>query len=105
MTISRNLDMLGFSPKMIGYQYIIDAIMLAYEAPMPNMTKALEMQYNKSATSIERAMQNAISRTWERGDGDILRKHYAAPIQSHKKCPTLTEFVYYYANKMRVGDL
>lgn len=46
-------------------------------------------------------MQNAIAKTWRTAPIDDLLKFYTAKINSEKGVPTITEFVYYYANKLK----
>ena len=58
--------------------------------------------YKKSDASVERAMQNAINRAWRVSDIEELLTHYTAKIHSEKGVPTTLEFVYYYANKVKM---
>ena len=99
--ISKELDYVGINPKAIGYQYLIDAIYLTMDKPLRNVTIIMSEQYNKSAKSIEHAMQNAINRAWNTNDIDELLLHYTAKITSVKGVPTINEFVHYYANKIK----
>lgn len=99
--IHRELDLIGISPKAIGYQYLTDAILLAIHEPGPNLARTIAGKYNKTAASVERAMQNAITRAWSKGNTDDLLRHYTAVINYDRGVPTLTEFVYHYANKFR----
>lgn len=100
--IQRELDLIGISPKAIGYQYLTDAIMLTYEDPAPNLCRRLSDKYHKTDVSIERAMQNAINRAWRVSDPDDLLEHYTGRIRSDKGVPTLMEFVYYYVNMLKL---
>lgn len=102
--ISKELNKLHMNPKHIGYQYLIEAICLTIEAPGPNVTKRMELLEGKSSASIERAMQNAICRTWERTPKDILSQRYTAALSKGKKSPTTTELIYYYYNNIRNSD-
>lgn len=102
--ISQELNKLHMNPKHIGYQYLIEAICITIEDPGPNVTKKIELLEGKSSASIERAMQNAISRTWERTPEDILSQHYTAALSKGKVSPTNTELIYYYANTIRNSD-
>lgn len=99
--ISKELDYVGINPKTIGYQYLADAILMIIEEPSPNITAMLSKKYKKSAASIDRGMQNAINRAWNTMDIDELLLHYTAKIRSSKGVPTINEFVYYYANKIK----
>ena len=99
--ISLELDYVGISPKAVGYQYLIDAVQLVIEKPEKNICAMIGMQYGKTDSSVERAMQNAINKAWRTTDIDDLAKHYTARISSDKGVPTITEFIYYYANKIK----
>ncbi len=99
--ISHELDLIGISPKAIGYQYLMDAISLTIKEKSPNICRALAEKYKKNDSSIERAMQNAINKAWRTSDIDDLLTNYTAHINTEKGVPTLTEFIYYYANKVK----
>lgn len=103
--IQRELDLIGISPKAIGYQYLVDAILITYHAPEPNLCRKLAEKYHKTAVSIERAIQNAINRAWRTSDSDDLLTYYTAHIRPDKGVPTLMEFVHYYARKLRQENL
>lgn len=102
--IQRELDFVGISPKVIGYQYLTDAILLTCKAPQPNLCRKLGKKYHKTDASIERAMQNAINRAWRISDPDDLLEHYTARIRSDKGVPTMMEFVYYYVNMLKLEN-
>lgn len=99
--ISNELDLIGISPKVIGYQYLSDAILLAIMGKNTNICRVLADKYRKNDFSIERAMQNAINKAWRTSDIDDLLANYKARINPEKGVPTLTEFIYYYANKIK----
>ena len=103
--IRRELDLIGISPKVIGYQYLVDAILLTYHAPVPNLCQKLAEKYHKTAVSIERAIQNAINRAWRTSDPDDLLTYYTGHIRPDKGVPTLMEFVHYYARKLKAENL
>lgn len=99
--ISTELDYVGINPKSIGYNYLIDAIIIMMKQPTQNLCTIIAQQYGKSEPSIERAMQNAINRAWKMSNINDLLDHYTAKINSAKGSPTITEFICYYANKLR----
>ena len=57
--------------------------------------------YEKNDTSVERAMQNAINRAWRSSDIEDLQRYYTAKVDPLKGVPTMTEFIYYYVNKIK----
>lgn len=99
--IQRELDLLGVSPKVKGYRYLIDAIQFSTDDSTENISRRLAEKYNKTPASIERAMQNAISHTWATADPMDLEIHYRARIRPEKGMPTLMEFISYYAREMQ----
>ena len=99
--ISMELDSVGLNPKHIGYKYLVDAIELVMEKPEHNLCAIIGSRYGKTEASVERAMQNAIDKAWRTADVEDLLKHYTAKISSEKGVPTITEFIYYYVNKIK----
>lgn len=99
--VYREMDLIGISPKNIGYRYLADAILLIIKDSSINVYRELAEMYQKSDASVERAMQNAINRAWRHSDIEELLTHYTARIRSEKGVPTTLEFVYYYANKIK----
>ena len=101
--ICLELDRVGISTKAKGYQYLTDAILLAAKTPTPNLCQVIGEKYGKTDSSVERAMQNAIARAWQTTPIDDLLTFYTAKISSGKGVPTVTEFIYYYAHKIKNG--
>lgn len=99
--IYRELDLIGINPKHNGHKYLVDAIAIIYDKPERNLSATLAKLYQKTPFSIERAMQNAINYAWSHTSIDDLALYFTAKISSEKAVPTVTEFVYYYANKIR----
>lgn len=99
--IRRELDLIGVSPKLTGFRYLLDAICIVIQKQEPYVARIIAEKYNKTDASVERAMQNAINRTWYTSDTEDLLKYYTARIRSDKGVPTLMEFISYYANKIR----
>lgn len=98
--IQRELHLIGISPKAVGFRYLTDAIRLTMQKGTANIYCILSEKYNKSKESIERAMQNAINRTWQTSNTEELSKYYTARIRSDRGVPTLMEFIHYYAIKL-----
>ncbi len=98
--ISGELDKLGISSKAIGYRYLVDAISIIMKKPVPHVCNEVSKKYGKTGNSVERAMQNAINRAWLSTDKAELAANYTAKIKSAKGMPTITEFIFYYAQKL-----
>lgn len=99
--IMSELNKVGISPKHKGYKYLTDAITIMIKQPAPNICAFIAEKYGKSEGSIERAMQYSINRAWTTSNPDELYTHYTAKIDRAKGSPTITEFVCYYANKIK----
>lgn len=99
--IQTELNCVGISPKAVGYRYLMRAIQLVIDKPTQNLSTIIGKEFGKSEPSVERAMQNAIARAWRASDIDDLLRFYTAHINSEKGVPTITEFVYYYATKLK----
>lgn len=99
--VTAEMDKVGINPKSVGYQYLIEGILLSVDQPRTCLTAVLSKVYDKTAASVERAMQNAINRAWRTTDIDELLQYYTAKINSSRGVPTIAEFVGYYANKLR----
>lgn len=96
--IRNEFDTIGISNKSLGYKYLVDAINIFVENPAPNLAAAVAKQYGKTASSVERAMQNAIERTWNTTPINVLLANYTAHINPDREMPTIMEFVSYYSN-------
>lgn len=99
--ITAELDFVGISPKAVGYKYLTDAIYHLINGEDRPLATVVGEIYKKSNSSVERAMQNAINKAWRVNDTEELLEHYKARIDPRRGAPTLTEFIYYYANKVR----
>ena len=99
--IGLELDFVGISPKHVGNKYLTEAIQLVLKQPTNKLCTIIGAKYGKTESSVERAMQNAIDKAWRTSDIEDLMEHYTAKISSDKGTPTLTELIYYYANKIR----
>lgn len=97
--ISNTLTELGINPRDKGFNYLIEGILLTMKGPRMHLCMEISKMYNKTEPSVERAMHNAINRTWQTMDYDHLFEHYTARIKSERGVPTITEFVHYFANK------
>jgi hypothetical protein len=62
------------------------------------LAKKNNLHYN----NITRNIQNAINKVWNNpADLNELLRHYTAPVHKDIGAPTSTEFVHFYADKIR----
>lgn len=99
--INMELNNIGINPKVIGYKYLTDAVRLVINGQTKNLCGIIGQKYSKTDSSVERAMQNAINSAWRSSNMEEQLKYYTARIHSERGVPTMTEFIYYYANKIK----
>lgn len=99
--INMELNNIGISPKVIGYKYLTEAVQLVINGQTRNLCGIIGQKYSKSDSSVERAMQNAINAAWRVNNTEEQLKYYTAKIHSERGVPTMTEFIYYYAYKIK----
>lgn len=98
--IITELGLVGISQKSVGFKYLTEAILINIKEPTQNVSSVIGKKYGKTESSVERAMQNAINRAWATCCIDDLMEYYTAKTSSAKGVPTLTEFIFYYVNKL-----
>ena len=99
--IIKELEHIGIAPNAIGRNYLIDSIIHIVNDNSENILTAISQKHSKTESSVERAMQNAIDKAWKTSHIDDLEKYYTARIQSARGVPTIMEFIYYYAEKIK----
>jgi hypothetical protein len=99
--IISELNCIGISPNAVGRKYIIEGILLVMDDRNKNIHATIAEKYEKTASSVERAIQNAIEKAWKSSAIEDLETHYTAKISSSKGVPTIMEFLYYYAEKIK----
>lgn len=99
--ISEELDAVGISPRVKGRKYLRDAIELTCDKERSNLSETIAKSYSVSGESVERAMQGAINRAWIVTDTETLERQYTAYINPDRGRPTATEFIFYYADKVK----
>ena len=99
--IIRQLETLGFQHNILGFNYLKDAILLVINDPSCQFIQIISTKSKKSFSSVERAMHNAIDRVWKYGNLQTLQKEYTSYINPIKGMPTITEFVFFFADKIK----
>ena len=103
--INKELDLIGISTHLQGRKYLHDSILYILENENSNhkvtVVQYLVGKYKKSNSTISRAMQNAILHAWRISSLEDLTTYYTAKINYETGVPTPTEFIYYYADKIK----
>ena len=103
--INKELDLIGVGTHLKGRKYLYDAIyfIIKNDGNEDNISviQFLVGKYKRSNSTISRAMQNAILHAWRISSLEDLSALYTARINYETGVPTPTEFIYYYADKIK----
>ena len=99
--ILAEVNWIGISPRMKGRAYLIDSIELLVDGKQHHLYDTVAARYKSTADSVEQAMKYAIEKAWKTTDVDVLCEHFKARVHADTGVPTVTEFIYYYAEKIR----
>ena len=102
--INKEMDLIGVGTHLHGRKYLCDAIYFILQSgddSKISIVQHLVGKYKRSSSTISRAMQNAILHAWRITPIEDLSKYYTARINYETGVPTPTEFVYYYADKIK----
>ena len=102
--INKELDLIGVGTHLNGRKYLCDAIYFVLqdiENSNVSIVQHLVGKYKKSSSTISRAMQNAIIHAWRITPIEDLTTYYTARVNYETGIPTPTEFIYYYADKIK----
>ena len=98
--VQDEFNKLGVSVKNKGYNYLVEAVILAANNEAQSWAKIIGEKYGKSESSVMHAMQYAIDNTWTNADINNLEKYYTAKLRKDRYVPTTNEFVFYYKQKL-----
>lgn len=102
--VHRELELVGISPKLTGSQYLVEAIQMLLMSDDKTFARAvyqeLSKKYKKTENAITRAMQTAINSAWRKTAIEDLEVYYTAKVDHQSGVPTVTEFIYFYVNKL-----
>ena len=107
-TIARNLLIeIGVPEHILGSRYLIKAIceVVEDESKIKAIAKclysAVAETFDTTWRRVERAIRHAIELAWERGDLDVLQRHFGFTVSSVRGRPTNSEFIARCANIVR----
>lgn len=100
--IMKELDLIGIPAKMVGRNYIHDAIayLIENKGDDTNVIRYLTNIYKKSPNTITNGIQNAIIHAWNKTAVEDLLEYYTARVNPETGIPTPMEFIYYYVEKI-----
>jgi len=102
--VEGELGLIGIGVHLKGWKYLREAIYLLIVRTADDdesvFTK-ISHRYKLSNSSISRSMQNAINNAWRFTNVEDLQRYYTARINYQTGVPTPTEFVFFYADKVK----
>ena len=88
---------LGFSAKLDGYGYLVEAIPLYAHDPSQAITKELYVavgeRRNKEATLVERSIRSAIDKAWRERDEGVWRRYFRCALDGTVPRPSNGSFI------------
>lgn len=101
--INAELETIGISSHLKGKRYLFEAIyyLIKQDNDSETVFNHLSNMYKRSSSSISRVMQTAINYAWRTSSPEELETYYTAKINYHTGVPSTTEFIYYYADKIK----
>lgn len=100
------LRLLGVPANINGYKYLRSAIMYVInKSPQgakltTDVYPKVAVEYNSTATRVERSIRHAIEVTWNRGNISAQTKLFGYTINDNKGCPTNGELISMIADKV-----
>ena len=96
---------IGLRPKSSGYKYIFDLVKIQASGgdilPLKlNGYEALSKKYGKSICSIDKNIQNCISKAWLDGNVDDLYKEFGNTIDLDKGKPTSKQLIMHICDRI-----
>jgi len=102
--IEIELDRIGINVKYNGRKYLEDAIFALITKKKGESDAVIYKVAKKHATAyhnVLRAIDSVIKHAWKTSDVESLQKHYTMRVDYNTGHPKPTEFIHYYANKIR----
>ncbi len=96
---------IGLRPNCLGYKYIFDLAKTYIDGnnilPLKlNGYVTLAQKYGKNASSIDKNIQNCISKAWLDADIDELYKEFGSTIDMSKGKPTAKQLIMHICDKI-----
>ena len=108
MVVTEIIHQIGIPAHIKGYHYLREAILLSLEDEemLESVTKLLyptvAKRFNTTASSVERAIRDAIETAWDRGDLDTIQNLFGYTVSVGKGKPTNSEFIALITDNLRL---
>ena len=95
--LPRLLSTLGFSSRLHGFAYIVEAITMCRQNPDASMTKEIYPKiadiHDTTVIRVERNIRSSIESAWNRGDQTLRNRIFGNSINPEKGKPTNRQFI------------
>jgi DNA-binding response OmpR family regulator len=101
--IDAELDLIGIRARFKGRVYLREGIFLQIhsENQSGSVIDQIAAQHKHAYNTISTVMQTAINDAWNNAAPEELQEHYTARVSVKSGTPTPSDFIHYYANKIR----
>lgn len=101
---------LGFKAGNSGFYYLVDLMVMRLngEEIAPLSTRGyveVGRKYAKSAATVDKSIQNAISGAWTRGDIERLYMQFGNTVSSDRGKPGNLQFIFQVCENLRCSDI
>lgn len=101
------LTLVGVPCNLLGYDYLVEAIVLVAENPdirhkiTGELYPALAKKFDTPFGRIERGIRVAITYAFDNADTDVLTSVFGNTVSKHKGCATNSQFISTLAREVR----
>ena len=101
--IDIELDLVGIRARLKGREYLRDCIYIKMHSfkERGSGIEKVAANHKHSYGTLVKTMQTAIHDAWDNTDAEDLRTHYTARVNSQMGSPHVSDFIHYYADKIR----
>ena len=101
--IDIELDLVGIRARLKGREYLRECIYIKIHCfkERGSGIEDVAASHKHSYGTLVKTMQTAINDAWDNTDAEDLRTHYTARVSSKSGSPNVSDFIHYYADKIR----
>ena len=101
--ISIELDLIGVRARYKGRDYLHESIFFQISSDKRDgsVVDQVATKHKLTYSTVSRVMQTAINNAWDNASIDELKTHYTARISDRTGVPSASDFIHYYADKIR----
>lgn len=106
IAVSKILHQIGFSPKLKGYTYFREAIMLVIDNPSminfvtTELYPSIAKNHKCDPASVERDMRYAVKKAWDKGNISSFKSYFGYAVSNPQK-PTNSELIALISDDLR----